>query len=295
MLRSFLLLALAALASGASAQTPWRASADGPSVSLDIAYGSVTDILFTNDRGEALGEGRADSYVGILSARVPVGARGAIVGSLPVALYAVRFNDTVGSIGATQTSFDIGNPYVGFATRPLAGAEVEAGVWLPAATGGGVGFTPDVAAAGFSADRENFEAYKTDVVSARLALRGEADLSAAASVRGEIAPVLSYYTGDLPTDGFGQELDLPRTNAAVTGAVFTDLRFSALALTVGALGRYEPKGGTDRYFDELFASGLAMVTYEGASVQPSLGVRVPLAAISASDFVLTAGVSVPLR
>ncbi len=171
---------------------------------------------------------------------------------------------------------------------------MEAGVWLPLATGSGI-FTSPVSDVGFAVDRENVESYKVDVVSARIALRGEADLAPWLRLRGEVAPILSYTTREVTVSvGPDQLVTLPRTNGAATARLLTDIELGAVTLTGGALGRYEPKGGTDRFFDETWVSGLVSVSYPIRGGRPSVSVRVPLAGGPDYDFSFHAGVSVPL-
>ena len=292
-MRSVLLLALAAFVLPAAAQTPWSATEDRALVSVDARYGDPEEISFVGDDDIFIGNALGSYYSLLLSARIPVSSQVGFVLMAPATLYGVDFGTVDNPNGRSTTSLDIGNPYVGLAVEPVRGAEVEAGVWVPVATSDLL-FNDPVGDVGFATDRENFESYKGGVVSARLALRASAALAPSVRVRGEVAPVLSYLT-ETPVDASGAALDIARTNGAATGSAFADARVGGVVLTAGALGRYDPEGGTDAFDDELWVSGLVGVSYDRGLAHPSLHVRVPLAGRALSEFALGAGVRLPLR
>lgn len=292
-------LALLAVLPVAAQPASWLAD---PGATVDARYGMGRFLTYTDDQGTELGSARTSYYGVAPSVRVPVGERLAVLAAVPVTVFEAGFGTDILGTGSDLNVSEtwIGNPYLGVAVGlPSApGAfEVEAGVWLPLVNEDGV-FISSQSEAGFALDRENTEAYKNKTVSVRVVARGEAAVSPLLRVRAEVAPVFSSFTGETTVEipgGGTAEYEYVSTNLAATGAAFADLRLGAATITGGVRARYEPEAGFDRFFDEVFATGVVGIALQGLPVRPAAHVRAPLAGVDLADPVYGLSLDVPLR
>lgn len=143
------LLAAAALAPVAAAQSLWLDRAHPKTIHLELAKP-----LFDGDEGFF-------SFAGFLSARLPAGDRLAFVGELPMATLSVD----QGILG-DESSTMIGNPYLGIETRPADGhgGRFELGLRPPLASEDEFAFL-----AGLAADLQRWEAFVPDAFFVRAA------------------------------------------------------------------------------------------------------------------------------
>ena len=301
-MRPLLVLALAPLAVAvASAQPDARPAVAGPSVSLDVLWATPRNFGFATDsEGTILGESRAGPLqsVQVLSVRVPVGGRAAVVGYVPIVVTDLRLDEIVplsSGAGGRGAEVDLGNPYVG-AVGLFDGVSVEGGVWFPLAGGPGADGSTGPELVGFGTDYLNAEAYKTETASARVQLGLSRDLGPA-RVRLVAAPIYSHFVGERARDPGRSEASAPRGNVAATGAAAVDVPAGPVVFTGGLSGRYDGEGGRDTFIEGAGSWSYATLaaTVGGLPVRPGLAVRAPLGGYTGTDFTIGVSLDVPLR
>ena len=305
-----LLFALSLFATAtASAQPMWRPALDGPSVSLDVLKPFGQALVATDETGEQIGEVGTSPFhsAQVLSARVPLGPRLAVVADLPTAYAKYEPDDAVrraypNSDGPGE--FIVGNPYLGveMALRPE--IAVGVGVRLPLSPPGEFGAGSDAAFVGRTALLEVPEAFLERTFSASAVVRYEPALARSVRLRLQAVPTVLVYSSFRGVVSGGELLG----REDVRETVFA-LRYGAHV--VGGVGPAELSAGIVGRVDDVEPFTVGSTTFVGSyeptvltlgaavgglPVRPGLTARVPVRGDPfGTDLVVGLSLDVPLR
>ncbi len=307
-MRPLALLLLAATA--ASAQPMWRTALGGASVSLDVLKPFDQTQVATDERGVEIGTFRPSPFQSaqVLSARIPVAPRLALVADLPTAY--VNYGPPSEAVQRAYPGVDldapadfvVGNPYLGLEAQVRPDVAVEAGVRLPVSPRGEFGAGSDAAFAGFTALFEVPEAFLERTTSASVGVRYEPTLARSVRLRLRAVPTVLAYSSFRGVVSGGELLDREEVRETVWA-----LRYGAHV--VGSVGLAELSAGVVGRVDDVepFARTTYVGTYEptiltlgatvaGLPVRPGLTARVPLRGEPfGTDVVVGLSLDVPIR
>ncbi len=284
------LLALALVATAASAQPGWSPPVAGPSVSLDVLHGLGDDFdsEVYDDQGRPVGTetARFTSVAVVVGARVPVG-RWTLVADLPLS-YAGLSAPASGEFPASsEDDLTVGNPYLGVEAAVRPGFAVGGGVRLPLfhyTEGEFVAPGRFGRDGGLTADPGRFEAYMPGVLTVSAEVRYAVPVGPA-RLRLRLSPSYLAEVSDVGLSG-----DPDRTGLALGYGVLADVDARGATVFGGVVG--QPVSGEWVGLFSVGAAAVAGVSAPVGPVRPGLAVRVPL---DANDLFYQTDATVGLR